>query len=247
MLTWSGWRARWRASSREFAGRTVSGRSRRWGELVAWAPFSLGVAMAALVCCPFVGGQLLLLDFVSGPHEPLLPAAAFGFDGGLTGVPSHLASASWTVYLGRLVRLSRGRYSFRSPRPGGADAACRWAGSPCLEGRCRSSGRRGPSSPRPAEDEVTSAATALGRNGEGIPLVSPVLITFNRVNVLEDTLRSVLTKTLSEFELIVFDDASTDGIPVVMPEWAARDPRILYVRQPRNLKTAGICATGSPW
>ena len=86
---------------------------------------------------------------------------------------------------------------------------------------------------------MTSAATALGRNGEGIPLVSPVLITFNRVNVLEDTLRSVLTKTLSEFELIVFDDASTDGIPVVMPEWAARDPRILYVRQPRNLKTAG--------
>jgi hypothetical protein len=53
--------------------------------LVAWAPFSLGVAMAALVCYPFVGGRLLLLDFASGPHEPLLPAAAFGFDGGLTG------------------------------------------------------------------------------------------------------------------------------------------------------------------
>jgi glycosyltransferase involved in cell wall biosynthesis len=85
---------------------------------------------------------------------------------------------------------------------------------------------------------VTSATTALGKHGEGIPLVSTVLITFNRVNVLEHTLRSVLIQTLNEFELIVCNDASTDGIPVVMTEWAARDPRILCVRQPRNLKTA---------
>src|SRR5579859_527353 len=41
--------------------------------------------LAALVCYPFTGGRLLLLDFVSGPHQPLLPAAAFGLDGGLTG------------------------------------------------------------------------------------------------------------------------------------------------------------------
>jgi hypothetical protein len=43
------------------------------------------VALTALVCYPFIGGRLLLLDFVSGPHQPLLPAAAFGLDGGLTG------------------------------------------------------------------------------------------------------------------------------------------------------------------
>ena len=53
--------------------------------LVASAPFLLGVVLAALVCYPFAGGRLLLLDFVSGPHQPLLPATAFGFDGGLTG------------------------------------------------------------------------------------------------------------------------------------------------------------------
>ena len=49
------------------------------------APLLLGVVLAVLVCCPFVGGRLLLLDFVSGPHQPLLPAAALGLDGGLTG------------------------------------------------------------------------------------------------------------------------------------------------------------------
>ncbi|HUZ52285.1 MAG TPA: hypothetical protein VMU94_07125, partial [Streptosporangiaceae bacterium] len=53
--------------------------------LVASAPLLLGVVLAALVCYPFAGGRLLLLDFASGPHQPLLPAAAFGLDGGLTG------------------------------------------------------------------------------------------------------------------------------------------------------------------
>ena len=53
--------------------------------LAACAPLLLGVVLAALVCYPFVGGRLLLLDFVSGPHQPLLPATAFGLDGGLTG------------------------------------------------------------------------------------------------------------------------------------------------------------------
>jgi hypothetical protein len=53
--------------------------------LGASAPFMIGVVLAALVCYPFVGGRLLLLDFVSGPHQPLLPPAAFGLNGGLTG------------------------------------------------------------------------------------------------------------------------------------------------------------------
>jgi hypothetical protein len=53
--------------------------------LTASAPVLLGVVLAAGVCYPFVGGRLLLLDFVSGPHQPLLPVEAFGLDGGLTG------------------------------------------------------------------------------------------------------------------------------------------------------------------
>jgi glycosyltransferase involved in cell wall biosynthesis len=82
---------------------------------------------------------------------------------------------------------------------------------------------------------VTPPAVLRGEHGDGIPLVSVVLATFNRAYVLEDNLRMVLAQTLDNFELIVCDDGSTDGTPVVMAEWAARDPRILYVRQPRNL------------
>jgi len=50
------------------------------------------VVLAVLVCYPFAGGRLLLLDFASGPHQPFLPAAAYGLDGGLTGgVPLTIA------------------------------------------------------------------------------------------------------------------------------------------------------------
>ena len=93
-------------------------------------------------------------------------------------------------------------------------------------------------------DEVTAQAAPFGEHGEGAPLVSVVLATFNRANLLEDTLRMVLAQTLDDFELIVCDDGSTDGTPVVMAEWTVRDPRILYVRQPRNLGLAGNVCSG---
>ena len=71
------------AVSAETGGGPRAARART--ALVASAPLLLGVVLAALVCYPFVGGRLLLLDFVSGPHQPLLPAEAFGLDGGLNG------------------------------------------------------------------------------------------------------------------------------------------------------------------
>jgi hypothetical protein len=61
--------------------------------LTTAAPPLLGAVLLALICFPFVGGRLLLLDFVSGPHQPLLPAEAFGLNGALTGgVPFAIAS-----------------------------------------------------------------------------------------------------------------------------------------------------------
>jgi len=74
-----------RAPAGVAAGRPSAARART--ALVASAPLLLGVVLAALVCYPFAGGRLLLLDFVSGPHQPLLPATAFGLDGLDGGVP----------------------------------------------------------------------------------------------------------------------------------------------------------------
>ena len=87
--------------------------------LVASAPLLLGVVLAALVCYPFVGGRLLLLDFVSGPHQPLVPATAFGLDGGLTGgVPFAIGSGLLDRLLGQAGSVVPAAVFFRSPRPG---------------------------------------------------------------------------------------------------------------------------------
>jgi hypothetical protein len=74
------------------AGRST-GTSGVRATLRASAPSLLGVVLAVLVCYPFVGGRLLLLDYVSGPHQPVVPATVFGLDGGLTGgVPFAIGS-----------------------------------------------------------------------------------------------------------------------------------------------------------
>ena len=91
---------------------------------------------------------------------------------------------------------------------------------------------------------MTAPGSLVGGHDERIPLVSVVLATFNRAYVLEDTLRMVLAQTVDDFELIVCDDGSTDSSPVVMAEWAARDPRIIYVRLPRNLGLAANVRRG---
>ena len=95
-----------------------------------------------------------------------------------------------------------------------------------------------------SRDDVTPPAARRGEHGDGTPLVSVVLATFNRAYLLEDTLKMVLAQTLDDFELIVCDDGSTDETPIMMAEWAVRDPRIQYVRQPRNLGLAGNVRRG---
>ena len=49
-------------------------------------PALLGLILAALVCAPFFrGGWLLLLDWVVGPHTPILGPTFYGLNGGING------------------------------------------------------------------------------------------------------------------------------------------------------------------
>ena len=54
-----------------------------------------------------------------------------------------------------------------------------------------------------------------GGNGaqSDVPAVSVVVTTFNRQDILPRAIRSVLSQTFDDFELIVVDDHSTDGTP----------------------------------
>lgn len=66
------------------------------------------------------------------------------------------------------------------------------------------------------------------------PDVSIVLICFNDAGRLPRALDSLRDQTLRNIEIIVVDDASTDGTPTLVRAAMAADPRIRYVRLAEN-------------
>ncbi|MGV8018252.1 MAG: glycosyltransferase family 2 protein [Ignavibacteria bacterium] len=64
------------------------------------------------------------------------------------------------------------------------------------------------------------------------PLVSIVLPTFNRLTWLLKSIDSVLSQTYKNWELLVIDDASSDGTKEEMEKLCRKDERIKYYRIP---------------
>ncbi len=65
--------------------------------------------------------------------------------------------------------------------------------------------------------------------------VSIGLPVYNRKQFLRETLDSVLAQTFEDFELIISDNASTDGTEEICREYANRDTRVRYSRNHVNL------------
>jgi len=61
---------------------------------------------------------------------------------------------------------------------------------------------------------------------------------YNGERFIRATLDSLLAQTFNDFELIISDNASTDGTEAICHEYAAKDSRIVYIRNPRNLGPA---------
>lgn len=70
------------------------------------------------------------------------------------------------------------------------------------------------------------------------PRISIGLPVFNGENYLAETLDSILAQTYSDFELIISDNASTDGTQEICGAYAARDARVRYHRNEENLGAA---------
>ena len=66
------------------------------------------------------------------------------------------------------------------------------------------------------------------------PKVSIGMPVYNGEAYLREALESLLAQTFSDFELIISDNASSDGTERICREYAAQDARIRYVRQPVN-------------
>lgn len=71
-----------------------------------------------------------------------------------------------------------------------------------------------------------------------MPLISVVIPTYNRADLLPRALRSVLDQTFRDFELIIVDDGSTDNTKEIVDGFRSSFENIIYVSQPNS----GQCA-----
>lgn len=62
------------------------------------------------------------------------------------------------------------------------------------------------------------------------PLVTIGLPVYNGVNFIEECIDSILTQTLTDFELIISDNGSNDATQSICEAYAKREPRIRYFR-----------------
>ncbi|MER5375844.1 glycosyltransferase family 2 protein [Streptomyces sp. NPDC002553] len=70
------------------------------------------------------------------------------------------------------------------------------------------------------------------------PRLSVGLPVYNGEEYLAESFDALLGQTYEDFELVVTDNASTDGTQEICREYAARDPRIRYLRLRRNIGAA---------
>jgi glycosyltransferase involved in cell wall biosynthesis len=67
------------------------------------------------------------------------------------------------------------------------------------------------------------------------PRLTLGLPVYNGERFLAQSLDSLLAQTFTDFELIISDNASQDSTRAIAEAYAAADPRIRYLRHPRNL------------
>ena len=80
------------------------------------------------------------------------------------------------------------------------------------------------------------------------PKVSVVIATYNRAQLLPETIESVLQQSFRDYELIVVDDGSTDETRNVL---ASFGDKLRYVYQenrgPSAARNLGVCHAQAPW
>lgn len=107
-----------------------------------------------------------------------------------------------------------------------------------------------------AKPNATSATELIGAptvvDHAGAPAVSVIMPSYNVRGCVTRAIDSVLAQTFGDFELIVVDDASSDGTAARVEHACAGDPRIKLLRMSRNrgpayTRNVGFSAARAPW
>lgn len=77
-----------------------------------------------------------------------------------------------------------------------------------------------------------------------MPLVSVVMPVYNAERHLSAAVESILSQTLTDFELIAVDDGATDSSGAILEGFRQRDRRVRVHHQPRNMGVAVARTTG---
>lgn len=73
----------------------------------------------------------------------------------------------------------------------------------------------------------------------GKPKISIGMPVYNGEPYIGIAIDAILDQTFEDFELIISDNASTDATEQICRDFAARDKRIVYCRNPQNIGAAG--------
>ncbi|WP_426092176.1 glycosyltransferase family 2 protein [Flavobacterium sp. DSR3-2] len=68
------------------------------------------------------------------------------------------------------------------------------------------------------------------------PLISIIIPSYNRENLMRETLDSIIEQTYTNWECIVIDDRSTDGTDAILKEYSNRHNQFIVITKPLELK-----------
>ena len=71
------------------------------------------------------------------------------------------------------------------------------------------------------------------------PLLSVLMLTYNRENLVSRAIESILRQTYSNFEFIIVDNGSTDKSGQIADEYAKQDSRIRVIHRDKGTISAG--------
>lgn len=71
-------------------------------------------------------------------------------------------------------------------------------------------------------------------NNPSIPEVSVIMPVYNQASFIRSSIRSLLNQTFHNWELLIINDGSTDGLKSCIQDFIDSDPRIHYLENPRN-------------